>query len=63
MQPVEFFQQCWLGWRKFKGEDAYERYLKHWRQHHADEGGDPLSREDFFKQELERKWNGVKRCC
>lgn len=45
------------------GDDAYERYLAHWRERHGQEGGEPMSREAFFKQETERKWNGVKRCC
>ena len=56
-------RQFWQGLREIAGEDAYERYLAHWHGHHAQEGDDPLSREAFFKQELERKWNGVRRCC
>ena len=60
LQPLGKF---WQGLRNALGEDAYERYLAHWRGHHAAEDGEPLSREAFFKQELERKWNGVKRCC
>lgn len=63
MRPVKFIKKCWLGLREMTGDDAYERYLAHWRGHHAQEGGEPLSREAFFKQELERKWSGVKRCC
>jgi len=27
------------------------------------EGGAPLDRKAFFKQQQERKWNGIKRCC
>lgn len=63
MRPVPFIKQCWLGLRTASGDDAYERYLDHWHKHHAQTGGEPLSREAFFKQELERKWNGIKRCC
>jgi len=44
------------------GEDAYERYLMHWRERHEGEG-DPLDRRAFFKQQQERKWSGIKRCC
>jgi uncharacterized short protein YbdD (DUF466 family) len=49
--------------RQLSGDDAYERYLSHWQTHHATEGGQPQTRAEFFKAELERKWNGVKRCC
>lgn len=47
--------------RQLSGDDAYERYLVHHEQAHHDEI--PLSRAEFFKQEQERKWNGVRRCC
>jgi uncharacterized short protein YbdD (DUF466 family) len=49
--------------RRLSGDDAYERYLVHWCEHHAAEGGQPLSRQAFFTAEVERKWNGVRRCC
>ena len=48
--------------RELSGDDAYERYLTHWQKHHTDEAL-PQTRAEFFKSELERKWNGVKRCC
>jgi uncharacterized short protein YbdD (DUF466 family) len=53
----------WHLLRQMSGDDAYEKYLAHWRAHHADEGGEPLSRKEFYDAELERRWNGVKRCC
>ena len=46
---------------QLSGDDAYERYLVHHAQAHHPEA--PLSRGEFFKQEQERKWNGVRRCC
>jgi uncharacterized short protein YbdD (DUF466 family) len=49
--------------REISGDDAYERYLVHWQTHHAEQEVKPQTREEFFKAELERKWNGVKRCC
>jgi uncharacterized short protein YbdD (DUF466 family) len=49
--------------RQLTGDDAYERYLKHWQAHHAQPGILPQTREAFAKAECERKWNGVKRCC
>jgi uncharacterized short protein YbdD (DUF466 family) len=63
MHPAQFAKKCWLALRAATGDDAYERYLAHWREHHAHQGGAALSRAAFFKQELERKWDGVKRCC
>ena len=44
------------------GDDAYENYLTRWRQHHFNDGK-PLSRKQFFRQELARRWDGVRRCC
>ena len=48
--------------RAMTGEDAYECYLAHWRDHHAGEGV-PLDRKTFYKQQQDRKWNGINRCC
>lgn len=54
--------------RRLSGDDAYEQYLKHYAEAHAD--SEPnlelpplLSREEFFKQWQDGKWKGVKRCC
>lgn len=50
-------------WRGLNGDNAYERYLSHWWLHHAESGSRPLTRKDFFTAEIQRKWNGVRRCC
>ncbi|MFZ4703154.1 MAG: CstA-like transporter-associated (seleno)protein [Candidatus Methylumidiphilus sp.] len=63
MRFFEFIKTCWRGLREVSGDDAYERYLTHWQAHHAHQGGEPMDPETFFKQEMERKWSGVKRCC
>jgi uncharacterized short protein YbdD (DUF466 family) len=57
----EKLQRLWNAVRRMSGDDAYERYLKHFAEHHADAA--PLSREAFFKQWQDEKWKGVKRCC
>lgn len=57
------FLRLWQVLREMTGETAYERYLKHWREHHADNDAEPLSRKAFYAREQDRKWNGVKRCC
>jgi uncharacterized short protein YbdD (DUF466 family) len=48
--------------RTLAGDDAYERYLAHRACHHAD-GGPPPTRAEFYRRELERKWNRPHRCC
>lgn len=55
-------RQIWQALRCLSGDDAYERYLAHWRERHSSEGA-PLDRRAFYRAELERKWNGVRRCC
>lgn len=57
------FKSLWQGLRRLSGEDAYERYLTHWRERHGGEGGAPLDRKAFFQQQQERKWGGINRCC
>jgi uncharacterized short protein YbdD (DUF466 family) len=44
------------------GDQAYGRYLEHFRNAHAQEGL-PLTRADFFQRELQRRWDSVRRCC
>ena len=51
----------WRALRALSGDDAYERYLAHHRQAHPDQT--PLSRAQYFRQQQERKWQGINRCC
>jgi uncharacterized short protein YbdD (DUF466 family) len=53
--------QLWQAIRQLSGDDAYERYLLHHAQHHADSA--PLNKREFFKRWQDDKWQGVKRCC
>jgi len=59
---MQLLKRAWQFLRRITNDDAYDRYLAHWQQQHAHEG-QPLSRKAFFKQEQERKWNGIRRCC
>ena len=66
---ISALRRFWATVRQISGDDAYERYLAHWREHHAGDGA-PLAREDaplgraaFFRAEQGRKWEGVRRCC
>ncbi len=61
-------KKLWQAIRQLSGDDAYERYLKHYAAYHAERGdavnATPfLSREEFFKQWQDGKWKGIKRCC
>jgi uncharacterized short protein YbdD (DUF466 family) len=53
----------WRALREITGDDAYERYLAHWRATHAQDGGKPMDRKAFYRAEIQRRWNGIKRCC
>ena len=43
------------------GLSSYEHYLGHLRACHP--GVSPLSREEFFRANMEARWDGVRRCC
>jgi uncharacterized short protein YbdD (DUF466 family) len=55
-------QRLWAAFRELTGDDAYERYVEHWRRHHTNDSA-PLSRDAFCREEQRRKWEGVRRCC
>jgi uncharacterized short protein YbdD (DUF466 family) len=56
-------KRLWQVIRNLSGDDAYERYLAHSRDHHGGEEGAPLDRKAFYKQRQEHKWGGINRCC
>jgi uncharacterized short protein YbdD (DUF466 family) len=53
--------KIWQFIRCLSGDDAYERYLRHHGEAHPHEPS--LDRKAFFRQEQDRKWNGIRRCC
>ena len=56
-------RNVWRIVRTVSGDDAYERYLAHWRRQHASDSAEPLDRAGYFRAEQARKWNSVRRCC
>lgn len=66
---LEKLKAFWRYVRRLTGDDAYEQYLKHFAEHHADQESSadaaltPLTREAFFKEWQDKKWKGIKRCC
>lgn len=51
----------WRGLRALTGDDAYERYVQHHARAHP--ACTPLSRKAFFRQEQQRQWEKINRCC
>jgi uncharacterized short protein YbdD (DUF466 family) len=58
-------KHIWHMIRQLSGDDAYERYLKHHAEFHANtvDASPALSRQDFFKLWQDNKWKGINRCC
>ena len=54
-------KRAWGYLRQVTGDDAYERYVAHHAQVHADQP--PLTREQFFRQRQDEKWSKVSRSC
>jgi uncharacterized short protein YbdD (DUF466 family) len=53
----------WQSIRQLSGDDAYERYLRHYAEHHQGKNAEPLSKAEFFKRWQDGLWDGIKRCC
>jgi uncharacterized short protein YbdD (DUF466 family) len=58
---TQTLRKAWEWVRALATDDAYERYLEHMRESHAER--QPLDRRAFYLQEQQRKWSGVQRCC
>ena len=60
--PVRQFLSSGLSLlRGVTGDDAYEKYIAHMR---ANQPGDtPMSERDFFRAQLEQKFNCINGCC
>ena len=43
-------RRVWAVIRELTGDDAYERYLAHWRAQHGSDGRAPLDRASFYRQ-------------
>ena len=49
----------WLAW--LNGDVAYRNFVAHLRDHHPERAAP--SRAEFYRMEVERRWNGIRRCC
>jgi uncharacterized short protein YbdD (DUF466 family) len=58
---TQSLRRLWRAFRELSGDDAYGRYLAHWRAQHGLER--PLSEGEFYRAALEHKWSRINRCC
>jgi Selenoprotein, putative len=53
------------GWRwlqrEWSADGQYRRYVDHQQRQHP--GWPVLDRDEFFREEQRRKWQGIRRCC
>jgi uncharacterized short protein YbdD (DUF466 family) len=54
-------RELWKLLRTMATDDAYERYLAHHAQAHAEQK--PIGRGEFYLRQQQSKWSGVSRCC
>ncbi len=47
--------------RGVTGDDAYEKYLAHMRTNGPE--ATPLSEREFFRAQMEQRWNCINGCC
>ena len=51
--------RMWLAW--LNGDTAYLNFVAHLREHHPER---PVpTRAEFYRLEVERRWNSIRRCC
>lgn len=64
---MQHLKSFWANIRQLSGDDAYERYLQHYAEHHQNnveaDAAPPLNKAQFFKVWQDKKWSGIKRCC
>jgi len=53
--------RVWRGIREWCGDAAYERYTRGHARHHC--GKALLTREQFYLEELQKRYSRVSRCC
>jgi len=56
-----FVARVWLGIREWCGDAAYDRYLETQARHGS--GAARLSREEFYVEQLQKRYSRVSRCC
>jgi len=52
--------RLWQGLREWSGDAAYETYVRCARKHRV---ATVLTREEFYVEQLQRKYSRISRCC
>lgn len=62
---LNLLKKFWYFIRRLSGDDAYEQYVKHYQQFHAQAIDAPpmLSRKAFFELWQDSQWKKPNRCC
>jgi uncharacterized short protein YbdD (DUF466 family) len=63
LKPAALARRLWAWLREATGDDAYERYLEHWRAHHGNDSRSPLTPREFHRRREDARWRGINRCC
>ncbi len=53
--------RIWRGIREWCGDSAYERYVMSYAKHCG--GAALLTREEFYLEQLQKRYSRVSRCC
>ncbi len=54
-------RRCWRGVREWCGDAAYDRYLR--AKGRQDDKRGPLSAEEFYVEQMNRRYSRPNRCC
>ncbi len=61
MRVARAARRLWRGLREWSGDAAYERYLESLGRRPA--AAPPLSREEFYLDQLRKRYARLTRCC
>ncbi len=61
ISAAQALRQFWQGLREWCGDAAYERYVRSRARHCCTAA--LLTREQFYLEELQKKYSRVSRCC
>ena len=54
-------EKLWRGIREWCGDAAYDRYVKSQTRHHCE--ADVVCREQFYLEQLQKRYSSPSRCC
>ncbi|HVO58559.1 MAG TPA: YbdD/YjiX family protein [Dongiaceae bacterium] len=60
-RAIAAWKRVWQGIREWCGDAAYEQYVRAQRKHGC--GSALLTREEFYVEQLQKKYSRPSRCC